>query len=572
MRTTTPILTAALLATVLSAATAQTVVKEVGDDDFVAGVDYTLFADTIYQFGGLVYLEEGASLTIEPGTVLWFEAGQAADASALIVTRGAQIFAEGTADAPIIMTYEGDNVDDDADLDDPETTRGSWGGLVILGRANVSLNDPEEGFDGRFGQIEGIDPNEPRARYGVDSGDPIDDDDSGVLRYVSVRHAGSVFGSGDEINGITLGGVGSGTTIEFVEVFANLDDGIEFFGGTVDVKNALVSYCGDDSFDYDLGYRGRGQYWVSLSGTDVVGRAAEWDGAIPDDNTPFAQVTLANATFVGPGFDTTGIEGDQADFAIVIRDGAGANVYNSVVTNFPLNAVNVEDLETDAGVDSYQRLVDGDVDFAGNVFGNFGRPDGSIDSLIRFYDGGDDPDGSETIAEFADGNAFVGDGALLASVSGTDFDPRPADGSELVGNAIQAALPDTAFFDEVDYIGAFPADSTQLWIKGWTALDHYGLVADVVSSARSPLVAEASIALTPNPALGGATLTYVLDEDADVRIGLFNVNGQRVSGNAARLAAGPQRTYVDADGLPAGTYVVRIVAGGGVAAKTLVVR
>jgi len=541
----------------------------VTDDSFVADVDYTLSADTIYLFDGLVFIEGGATLNIEAGTVLQFVTTPTTgdNASALIITRGAQIFADGTAEAPIIMTYEGDDVGNPDDLPN-KVTRGSWGGLIILGSGTVALDDAG------IGQIEGIDPNEARAQYGGGM-DPNDEESSGRLTYVSIRHAGVALAPTDEINGLTLGGVGSGTEIDYVEVFANLDDGIEFFGGTVDVKHAAVSYCGDDSFDYDLGWRGRGQYWFSLNGADVTGRAAEWDGAIPDANTPFSQVSLSNATFIGPGTDAVfegESSGDGADYAIVVRDGAGARVYNSVVTNFPSRLLNLEDLDAAQGVDSYQRLLDGDVVFAGNVFGDFGRDDVDADSLIRYYTSGNEPTGTATIALLTAGNTFVGDAALLVNANGASsnsLDPRPAGGSAALSGAVDV---EGDFFDDTDYVGAFSSLGNELWLDGWTALSHYGFLAAGISSTEAPpALAGDELILSPNPTRTGAYLDFNLIRDAEFQISVYDMSGRAVTSLKEQAHTGGQRAYINTSQLKPGTYVVQLVAGGSVAATRLMV-
>ena len=553
-------------------------VREITDADFQPGVDYTLSADTNYFFSGLVFVEEGSTLTIEPGTVLRFnrKVNQGDPASTLIIAKGGKIMANGTAEAPIIMTYEDDDVTDPNDLPDGNPiVRGQWGGLIILGNATVALDETG------VGSIEGIDPAEVRAAYGGGL-TPDDEESSGELRYVSIRHAGTQLGPEDEINGLTLGGVGSGTVIDYVEVFANLDDGIEFFGGTVDVKHAVVSYCGDDSYDYDLGWRGRGQFWFSLNGNDVTGRAGEWDGAIPDANTPFAQVTLSNATFVGPGTEIAFDEetgGDGADFAIVIRDGAGAKVYNSIITNFPANAINIEDREAEQGTDSYQRLLDGEIDFTGNIFGDFGRDDMGADSLIARYGDGDQPDGSDVVAELTDGNAFIGDASLLveANVGGrldaSTLDPRPAEGSLALSDSLYVDLDDD-FFDDVDYIGAFGRDTADFWVAGWTALDHYGYFApqDFTGTRDFGAVAR-PLTLAPNPTSEGARLNFELSEASSVRIELYDINGRSLRATrVSQLPAGAQTAYVPTGDLTPGNYVVRLTAGGGSRAVRLVVR
>ena len=258
------------------------------DADLEGNTDYFWTSDTEYILDGYVFLEEGGRLFIEPGTVIKGRAIPSSSdvASALIITRGAEIWAEGTDKAPIIFTAEDDDVTDPTDLS--ETDRGLWGGLIILGRASITDETCEV-------QIEGVataDPNDPRIFYGDADCNFDDEDDSGILSFVSVRHAGSKLEDGDEINGITLGAVGSTTLIEFVEVFANDDDGIEWFGGTVDVSHAVVAFCKDDSYDWDTGFKGRGQFWLSIHAEDAAGNGAEMDGAKPDDANPGSMPTV----------------------------------------------------------------------------------------------------------------------------------------------------------------------------------------------------------------------------------------------------------------------------------------
>ncbi|MCD4683460.1 MAG: hypothetical protein K8R86_09280, partial [Bacteroidales bacterium] len=194
-----------------------------------------------YFLEGFVFVNAGQTLTIEPGCVIKGKAGQGENASALIVSRDGKIMAEGTADNPIIFTAEADDLNGSVSI----TDRGLWGGLIVLGNAKLNSAPGES-------QIEGIPTSEPRGRYGGDN----DADNSGILKYVSIRHGGTDIGEGNEINGLTLGGVGSGTIIDYVEVIANKDDGVEFFGGNPQLKHILVAYVGDDSFDYDEGFRG----------------------------------------------------------------------------------------------------------------------------------------------------------------------------------------------------------------------------------------------------------------------------------------------------------------------------
>jgi len=211
-------------------------VVEVTDADIPDGAKVYWTADNTYLLKGRVFVNPGAELYIQAGTVIKGAAGTGESASVLVVARGGKIFAEGRADAPIIFTGEADDVTNPMDIE--YNAAELWGGIIILGAAPTNKGE---------NNIEGI-PDEPRALYG---GDDVNDN-SGVLRYVSIRHGGIEIGEGNEINGLTMGGVGAGTTIEYVEVFSNKDDGFEWFGGTVNCKHLIAAFCRDDSYDMDL--------------------------------------------------------------------------------------------------------------------------------------------------------------------------------------------------------------------------------------------------------------------------------------------------------------------------------
>ena len=211
--------------------------------------DETWKSDKIYFLEGKVIVPDGVTLTIEPGTIIKGKEGNDSNASALIVARGGKLMAEGTSDNPIVFTSEFDNIavgqKTGTNLD--ETDAAKWGGVILLGKAKISakIGDTEA-------HIEGIDADAEYGKYGGDD----DLDNSGIITYVSIRHGGISIGEGNEINGLTLGGVGSGTTINNVEVVANLDDGIECFGGSVIINHALVAYQQDDAFDIDQNFSG----------------------------------------------------------------------------------------------------------------------------------------------------------------------------------------------------------------------------------------------------------------------------------------------------------------------------
>lgn len=236
----------------------------------------TWTANNIYVLDGRVVVSDGVTLTIEPGTIIKGAEGQETEASALIVARGGKLMAEGTAAAPIIFTTVLDGiVQGETESKLSRTDNEKWGGVAILGKAPISAENGDTETN-----LEGI---PVEAGYGKYGGS-IANDNSGSLKYVSIRHGGISIGEGNELNGLTLGGVGNGTTIENIEIYATLDDGIEFFGGTVNATNLLVYYQGDDGLDIDMNYSGTIKNFAVIHGDGIgTDEGLEIDG--PEGST-----------------------------------------------------------------------------------------------------------------------------------------------------------------------------------------------------------------------------------------------------------------------------------------------
>jgi hypothetical protein len=250
---------------------------EVVDVNFNIDENTTWETGKIYVLRGRIAVTNGATLTIQPGVVVKGDAGTDANAKALIIARGSKIMAEGTADSPIIFTSIQDEIVP-GEIESPNMEpdqSGLWGGLIVLGSARISTATGG-GDQLTEAQIEGIPTSDSNGLYGGDN----DADNSGVLKYISIRHGGTLIGSGNEINGLTLGGVGSGTVIENIEVVANQDDGIEWFGGTVSVKNVVVWNSFDDGLDTDMGWNGVCDNFIIVAPN--TGSAFELDG--PEGN------------------------------------------------------------------------------------------------------------------------------------------------------------------------------------------------------------------------------------------------------------------------------------------------
>ncbi len=228
----------------------------------------TWSADTVYELGGRITVLNNATLTIEAGTIVKGQAGSGTNATALMVARGGKLIADGTSDAPIIFTSAADEILP-GEVESPNldvNANGLWGGIVILGKAPIYAATAEA-------QIEGVPTSDTNGLFGG----TVADDNSGILRYVSLRHGGSVISGGNEINGLSLGGVGSGTIIENIEIVSNVDDGIEIWGGTVDLSGVLVWNSSDDALDTDYGWSGTVSDFMVINPING-GSAFELDG------------------------------------------------------------------------------------------------------------------------------------------------------------------------------------------------------------------------------------------------------------------------------------------------------
>lgn len=265
--------------------------------------DETWTANNIYYLDGKVVVGNGATLTIEPGTIIKGKQGQESLASALIIARGGKLMAVGTADKPIVFTSELDNIGQGEKVGTNlgRTDNEKWGGVAILGRAPISAENGDTEAN-----LEGIPVEEGFGKYG--GSDPADN--SGKIAYISIRHGGISIGEGNELNGLTLGGVGTGTSISNVEVYATLDDGIECFGGTVDVSNALVYFQGDDGIDLDQNYSGTISHFAVIHGDGIgTDEGLEIDGPEGSKHTN-GMFTLSNGLLKSIG----SADGSAADF------------------------------------------------------------------------------------------------------------------------------------------------------------------------------------------------------------------------------------------------------------------
>ncbi len=315
----------------------------------------TWTADKIWILNGKVVVQDGAILTIEAGTIIKGAEGQETLASALVVARGGKLNAVGTAAKPIIFTSILDNIQigQTAGTNLLRTDNEKWGGVAILGYAPTSAQSGDTET-----RLEGLPVDEDYAFFGGN----VANDNSGTIAYISIRHGGISIGEGNELNGLTLGGVGTGTSISNVEIYATLDDGIECFGGTVNITNALVYFQGDDGIDLDMNYSGTIENFIVMHGDGIgTDKGLEIDG--PEGTTyTTGKFTLRNGLVKSVG-SVDGVPGDFKDKA----QGTIENVtfdYSSIGANKGIKIrakYNATTCATEA--DALARLLSDDLQF-----------------------------------------------------------------------------------------------------------------------------------------------------------------------------------------------------------------
>jgi hypothetical protein len=388
-----------------------------------------------FTLKGYVYFEDGSEINIAAGATI---KSDVSDKGALIIERGAKINAMGTAAKPIVFT-SGKAVG--------QRNPGDWGGIIILGKAKTNRST------------------EPTIEGGVGKnfGGTVDNDNSGTLKYVRIEFAGIASQPNSEINGLTLGGVGSGTTIEYVQVVYGNDDAFEIFGGTVNAKYLVAYGTADDDFDFDFGYSGRIQFGVALRDPSVVdpgdaGNGIECDNDGTGTNaTPATRPVLSNFTFVGPNVDNTGSK--NHNYANRFRRATNFVLNNSVLIGWMKGGLS---LESDA---TYNSLVGTTTtsEFKNNLLHanastyRIGSVTvaGATDAAVKAK-----AEGSATITLTAAADAKLTDPFNLTSPN-----MLPASGSPaLTGAAFAGDLTNT-FFTSTTYRGAF---STTNWMAGWT--------------------------------------------------------------------------------------------------------
>lgn len=495
-----------------------TEVTAIGSDQYVINQDYTFPSEVVLV--GTTYVDAGVTLTINPGTIV---RGQPAvdpgdTPGSIVVSRGGLIDAQGTVTNPIIMTTAANDsrerwTSGDAFLDaDPKNSplppfdgatgnSALWGALTLCGYAPTNLGSVVTGVAGE-NYVEGFATDGARNTYGG----VMPNDNSGIVRYVSIRHSGRTLVEGEEQQGLTLAGVGAGTLIEYIDIYCSGDDGIEIFGGSANLRNVMISYVNDDGFDLDQGWTGNAQNVFILAsnlngpGNITTGSVAEWDGedgksdgtvdatgTISFTGQTITAPTMYNFTFFCEGVSST---------AVTIDTNFGGNLYNSIFVDMPSGGFSITDngsgnpaaagfnfngvgdrLELGTfNIDSVDFCAPASSGLVGADLGATALADGVIANTTAVAL-------NSTVNRFFEGQPYF----MGAFNSNTYNDQAAANGvnpvpiTQATTNVTPVVGP---FFNAAPYRGAFPQSTTQiLFTTGWTAMNVRGILVDAANLA-----------------------------------------------------------------------------------------
>ncbi|MDQ9090064.1 hypothetical protein RC083_00515 [Pseudoalteromonas haloplanktis] len=456
--------------------------------------DTTLTTDAFWALDGAVFVgndkADSATLTIEPGAVVFGNNGS----DYLVVSRDSKIEATGTKNDPIIFTSKQDVVGE-------QTAAGQWGGMVLLGNG-ISNKCPAEGDCAL--QVEGV-------QSGAVFGGTDNEDNSGTLKYVVVKNAGFEVAPDNELNGITFGAVGSGTTVEYLQVHNNSDDGVEFFGGAVNLKHVVLTSIDDDSIDWDNGYQGKMQFvYVEQdpNSTDANrGIEADNDGTTPSKQ-PKSLPVISNLTIIGNNFD-----GEDDAEGIYLREGTGLHLYNSVITGSDEMGECLE--------------IEGAADGASETVNN--ANDGTILMQNTFMSCTNGENFKDPVD--ANGNSLLNVETWFSAQSGNVINNKPmlgTNGQPIAGSPLLGAGQDVAntvdgsFFETVDFVGAL--NDSDDWRQGWA----FGYGGGEISAP--PAVAGCPTGTTSISPVDGSTTTCELTGKITSDITLTSGNYYALSG------------------------------------------
>jgi hypothetical protein len=536
--------TFAILVAAISSSMAQAPVKVVSGN-LVGTVNWS--ADTIYKLTGKVYVKAGGTLNIAPGTVI--KGDKAAAGSALIITRGAKIYAIGNPTQPIVFTSS----------EAPgNKAMGDWGGLVISGNARINVPGGIGTFEG--GNLANPDGTVSDGQYGGLN----DLDNSGELKYVRIEYAGFAYAPNNELNSLTMGGVGSGTKISHVQCSFGLDDAFEWFGGNVDADHLIAFRGNDDDFDTDFGYSGKVQFGLCLRDTlvaDAVSGAMAFesdnDGA-GSANGPKTQPIFSNMTLIGPRYTPTTTYDPNFRRGAHIRRNSQMSLFNSIVMGWP-TGIKIDGDSCQNNANNGLLKVKNTVISAANL-----NLDSAATTTAWGISAWYGTAGWDNMIYAANTDVM-----LTNPFDYTNPNFRPSAGSPVLTGASFADPFLASGFSTVTFRGAFGADD---WTVDWTNFNpdtanyNYGYIPVGLNEVN---LTKLDVNVYPNPATNDASVSFTVKENATINFEVVDLNGKVMFAQKQNVNKGFNAIHFSTENFANGFYIIKLSGGNYTAAEKL---
>ncbi|MDD5362734.1 MAG: T9SS type A sorting domain-containing protein [Ignavibacteria bacterium] len=496
----------------------------------------TLNASTRYIMKGFVYVKSSATITIPAGTVIY---GDKATTGTLIIERGGKINANGTSSQPIIFTSR---------IAPGLRGPGDWGGVILLGKATINT---VSGSD--TAAIEGLPPSVTPAYYGGHD----DNDNSGLMRYVRIEFPGiNLTGvSGNEINGLTMGGVGRGTTLEYIQVSYSGDDSFEWFGGTVNCKY-FIAYKGvDDDFDTDNGFRGKCQFFLGIRDSNIAdisgsnGFESDNNANSPSNfNTPRTQPIFTNVTFIGPKRTSSTPINPNFTRCAHIRRNSKLSCYNSIFTAYPVG------VRFD-GMGVANAFLADSMALKNNIFAGFT----TLADTVSMAGNGFNGINFLNTAAFSNRVYTNNTDVMLTNPYGYENGGNwlPLAGSPALTGANFTYTPLTdSYFTATTYVGAF---GTSNWTSGWSQFNPMNYVIGI-NQISSVVPSKFELSQNyPNPFNPSTKINFSIPKAGIVSLKVFDVTGREVANLLnEKLSTGTYEYTFDASKLNSGVYFYKL--------------
>ena len=498
----------------------------------------------LYILLGEVYVKNGATLTIQEGTII--EGDKNSTRPCLIITKGAKINAIGTPANPIVFT---------SNQSPGSRNPGDWGGVVILGKA--PNNDPSG-----IKSVEGL-----PASTDTDFGGTDPADNSGVMKYVRIEFGGIAFAPNQEINGLTLGSVGNGTVLENIQVSYSGDDAFEWFGGTVKCKNLISYHNLDDDFDTDYGYSGKVQFGVCLRHPNLADVSGSNGFESDNDaggtfNNPRTSVVFSNMTLIGPKATLAASVNSNFKRGEHTRRSSISSIFNSIIMGWPIGLyLDGNNCENAAMNDSFQ--------FISNVIAGCNIPliassAGAIDSLI----------GMETFfttkalgsMRYVNANDTV---KLTNPFDTASFNPLPLLTSAMLsGSSFTSAKLNG--FENVNYRGAF---GTTNWMDSWSSFTpKTNVYKEKTAGIKNNILSHIEISMYPNPATTYVNIVANVNSGGKINIQINDLIGRVFIQEKHDVIIGQNNFVIPTSQLTPGIYVVNASDENGISTQTIKIK